>query len=113
MLAIAIHTDHIGIAQFVSELIAGLHAAAQTEVMRQRKNIRPGGARHRDRAIDRAIVDHQHGRAGHVLANRAHHRAHGAFLVEGRHNHQQGIGTGGASQRPATLRALMEWLSTR
>ena len=57
----------------------------------------------------RAIVDHQHGDAGHAAIDRAHHAADGAHFVERRHDHQQRIGTVRADHSAATFRALMEW----
>ena len=42
VLAVAIHADHVVVAQLVRQPIAGLHASAQPQVMRQRQHTRAG-----------------------------------------------------------------------
>ena len=91
VLAVAIDADHVLEAEFVGEFVAGLHAAAETEVVRQGQHFGAGLARDLDGAVGRAIVDHQHRDSGDVLVDFADHAADGAFLVEGGHDDQQGV----------------------
>ena len=42
MLAVAIHADHVLETQLVGELVAGLHAAAEPQVMRHREHLGAG-----------------------------------------------------------------------
>ena len=47
VLAVAIHANHISIAQFVGQFVSGLHRAAEAQMMRQRQALRrrPGARR--------------------------------------------------------------------
>jgi hypothetical protein len=107
VLPVAIHPDHVFETELEGQLVAGLHGAAQTEVVRQGQN--PGARRARlgHRRILRTIVDHQHRHAGDAARDFAHHVAHRALFVERGNDHQQRSGRG----RPhvhcsATRRAL-------
>ena len=113
VLPVAVDPDHVLESQFICQFVAGLHAAAQPEMMRQRQDGGPGPPRALDRRIERAIVDHEHRHAGDMLVNRADHALDRPFLVPGRHDHQQGFRTLGANQSAANLLAVMEWLRTR
>ena len=70
VLPVAIHADHVIETQFVRELIARLHRAAQSQMMRQRQNSCAGRPRRGHRIVDGAVVHHQH----------RHSRHHGAAL---------------------------------
>ena len=60
VLAVAVHADHVLVAEFVGQLVAGLHATAQAQVMGQGEHPGAGLPRQRHGLVNRAIVDHQH-----------------------------------------------------
>ena len=91
VLAVAVHADHVLEAQFVRQFVAGLHAAAQAQMVRQRQHRR---RRRRARTATvpsrRAIVDHQHrARRARARGSSATTPPIGAFLVAGGHDDQQ------------------------
>ena len=81
VLPVAIHANHELEAEFVGQFVPGLHAAAQTEMVRQGQHVGAGLARHGNRAVRRTIVDHQYRDSGHVLVDFADNAAYRCLLV--------------------------------
>ena len=59
VLAVAIHANHIIEAQFVGQPVAGLHAAAQAQVIGQAQHASAGALRQVRSIVDGCVVHHQ------------------------------------------------------
>ena len=81
MLAVAIDADHVLIAEFEGKFVACLHAATESEVMRQAQNMGAGESGRGQSGVGGAVIDHQHGDAGHFLMDGFDHARDRSLLV--------------------------------
>ena len=92
VLAIAIHANHVVVAQLEGQLVAGLHAAAQAQMMRQRQHLGAGARAPSDcvSSVEQSSITST-GTPGTYWWTVADHAGDRALLVEGGHDHQQRV----------------------
>ena len=108
MLAVAIHADHVFVTELERQLVAGLDAASESQVMRKAKHSGAGVFCPRVSIVARRIVGHQHRNSRHYLIHFADHVAHGALFIEGWDQDHELARLSCPLHNSATRRGLME-----
>ena len=108
VLAIAIHADHIFVAQLVGQFVSGLEASAQSQVVGQAEDVSTRGSCAEFRAVRGCVIDNQNGgfwKHASDFVDDAGNRAH---LIKRGDQNQELMGSNGRLHRAATRRGLME-----
>ena len=83
MLAVAIHANDIIVTKLVSEFVSCLHAAAETQMIRQAQDVGAGRPCAFVCAIAGGVIDNQNRYARHHAPYLVDHARDGAHLIEG------------------------------
>jgi len=110
VLSVAVHANHIFVAQFVRQPIPRLHASPQAQMMRKSQHLRASSARQTSRGVHRTIIHYQNRRSRDGGLYFFDHSSHRGFFIERRNQDQNALCV--HTHREATCRTVMEcWRS--